>query len=326
MNRQRKWMIVALGAIVLGIVFTFLRESREADTKSQTIRMGSFSTAIDYAPYLIAKEKKWFEAAFRADGIGFEYTTFQTLPPINEALATGNVDIVFEAEVPVIIGRAAGIDVRFGSMICTLTSEMAVPSDSTVASLSELQGKKIAVLAGSGVHYGLAQNLEQTGLSRESVEIVDMIPPDAKVAFETGTVDAWAIWPPWIEQELVAGLGRVLPDVKVPVQVVMAVRGQFADEQPESVAKIIGVLDRAKAWLAENPAEAQQVVSDTLDLPQEVVRLAWPKNDWTATFSPHVQTDLQAKADFLKKEGFTKKAITVEDALMTVSARGQSAG
>ena len=324
MNRQRKWIIVALGAIVLGVVliFTFLRESREANTKSQTIRMGSFSVAIDYAPYLIAKEKNWFEAAFRADGIDLEYTTFQTLPPINEALATGNVDIVFESAVPVIIGRAAGIDVRFGSMLCTLTSEMAVPSDSAVTSLSDLKGKKIAVLAGSGVHYGLTKNLaEQTGLSKESFEIVDMIPPDAKAAFETGTVDAWAIWPPWIEQELVAGLGRVLPDVTAPVQVVMAVRGQFADEQPESVAKIIGALERAKEWLAENPAEAQQVVSHTLDLPQEVVRLAWPKNDWTATLSPQVKTDLQAKADFLKKEGFTKKVVTVEDALMTVSTR-----
>ena len=43
--------------------------------------------------------------------------------------------------------------------------------------------------------------LKEQGIGESDVEIVDMTPLDAKIAFETGKVDAWAVWPPFVEQQ-----------------------------------------------------------------------------------------------------------------------------
>jgi sulfonate transport system substrate-binding protein len=274
--------------------------------------MGTFSIAIDYAPYLVAKEKGWFQEALQGEGIAIEYTTFQSLPPINESFAAGRVDVVFEAEVPAIVGRSAGVDVRFVGISCTLNSnDLIIPTSSPAKSILDLKGKQAAVLAGTGFHYSLIQSIEKSGLSRGDVKIVDMVPPDAKAAFHSGAVQAWAAWPPWAEQEFVAGFARVLPGFNAKIQSIMAVRGSFADDNPGLVEKLVAALDRSKEWVEKNPEEAQRLVAKASDLSTEVVKLAWPKNDWKAQLTPQVIDDMQTKADFLKAEGFIRTGVNV---------------
>src|SRR5260221_14150084 len=64
-------------------------------TTVKTVRIGSFFEAVDYAPYLIAKQKHLFEDSVGTKGVKIEYTEFQSLPAVNEAFATGKIDIVF---------------------------------------------------------------------------------------------------------------------------------------------------------------------------------------------------------------------------------------
>src|SRR5262245_54133023 len=49
----------------------------------QTVRIGTFSTAIDYAPIIVAKSKGWLTEEL-GPNVNLEWTTFQTLPTINE--------------------------------------------------------------------------------------------------------------------------------------------------------------------------------------------------------------------------------------------------
>jgi ABC-type nitrate/sulfonate/bicarbonate transport system substrate-binding protein len=92
---------------------------------AEPLKIGSFFVAIDYAPYLIAKSKGMFEKI--GGGTAANYTMFQSLPPINEALATDQIDAVFEAEPPALIGSAAGISVKIVGLSCSLVQEILVP-------------------------------------------------------------------------------------------------------------------------------------------------------------------------------------------------------
>lgn len=277
------------------------------------VRIGSLSMGIDYAPYLYAKEKGWFENALKDDGVTVEYTTFQSLPPVNESFASGRIDVVFEAEIPAIVGRAAGADLRIEAMLSAVKAEdVAVPESSKASSIADLKGKKLAVMAGSGYHYALLSSIERNGLARGDFTIVDMAPPDAKAAFETGAVDGWACWPHWPEQEVVSGKGRLIKALNDRVQVVTVVRGDFAKQNPKQLAKILAVLERAKQWVQQNPSEAQQMVSKALDLSPKVVELCWPKEVWDAQLSPEVAADIQSKANFLKAEGIIKGSLDVK--------------
>ncbi|MEM6891173.1 MAG: aliphatic sulfonate ABC transporter substrate-binding protein [Pseudomonadota bacterium] len=282
---------------------------------STPLRLGSFFVAIDYAPYLIAKAQGAFEKI--GGGSSVEYTMFQSLPPINEAFGTGRIDAVFEAEPPALIAAAAGIDVKIVGISCTLVQEILVPTSSNAQSAADLAGAKIAVLAGTSSHYGVLKLLAAEGISASDVEIIDMFPPDAKSAFQTGQVDAWAVWPPFVEQEEIDGTGKVLPRGDAVIHSIMAVSGDLAKDDPDTVKALVGVLEETKAWMIANPAEAMKTVATELDIDLAVVELAWPRHDWTATLSDAVVADIQAKADFLFEGDYVSSKVSVADMIDT---------
>jgi sulfonate transport system substrate-binding protein len=166
-------------------------------------------------------------------------------------------------------------------------------------SAADLKGSKIAVLAGTSSHYGVLKLLKEAGVAPNNVEIIDMAPPDAKSAFETGQVDAWAVWPPFVEQEELAGVGRALPKGDALIHSIMAVSGTFAAKNPTTVKALVSVLNETKTWMIKQPEEARAIVAKELDIPLQVVERAWPRHDWSATLSDGVIADIQAKADFL---------------------------
>jgi sulfonate transport system substrate-binding protein len=307
---DRRTLLKAASASAVGGALS-IGGATGAAAAAAPLRIGSFFIAIDYAPYLIAKSKGMFEKIGGATTV--QYTTFQSLPPVNEAMATQQVDAVFEAEPPALIGRAAGIDVKIVGISCSLVQEILVPHKSNAQSVADLKGAKIAVLAGTSSHYGVLKLLKEAGLSPDSVEIIDMVPPDAKSAFETGQVGAWAVWPPFVEQEELAGAGRVLPKGDALIHSIMAVSGSFAAKNPSTVKALVSVLNETKAWMIKEPAAAQAIVAKELSIPLNVVERAWPRHDWSATLSDAVIADIQAKADFLFNGKYVSSKVNVAE-------------
>ena len=312
MKKMKKSMALmsTFFVIFIGISACQRKDGVETSTSSgKEVIFGSASVAVDYGPYLIAKNKGWFDEALEKKGITAKYELFQSVPPVNESLATDRVDIVFMAVPPAIVGKAAGIGVKIVGISCTLVQEILVPKNSNIQSAKDLRGKKAAVLAGSSSHYGLLRILGEAGVKTSDIEIIDMIPPNAKVAFETGQVNAWAVWPPFVEQAEIAGTGRVLPQGDAYINSIMAARGKFAQENPELLRELVSIIERTKQWMVDNPEEAQQIVAKELNISLEVIKRAWPRHDWTAQLTPEVIKDIQSKADFLVKNDFIRTQV-----------------
>ncbi|MBI4117458.1 MAG: aliphatic sulfonate ABC transporter substrate-binding protein [Parcubacteria group bacterium] len=304
---KRFFALVAIIFVVTIAGYFLTRE--QSDSGASEIRLGSFSKAVDYAPYLVAKNKGWFEEAAKKYGATVRYTEFQSLPPINESFATDKVDIVFEAEAPAIVGKAAGIDIKIVGAVVFLTQEIIVHNNSQIKNVKDLRGKKIAVLAGTSAHQGLMGVLNKNGLTANDVEVIDMVPPDAKVAFETDSVDAWAIWPPFPQQAQLAGKAESLADSEIFIQSVAVARGKLVKENPKLVNELLDVIEKAQQWIVANQSEAQQIVAQELGLALDVVQLAWPKHDFTPTIGEKEIADIQAKADFLQSIGLIKNTV-----------------
>jgi sulfonate transport system substrate-binding protein len=304
---HRRTLLKGVAASIAGSAASSL--GIEFAAAAEPLKIGSFFVAIDYAPYLIAKSKGMFDNIER--GTTTQYTMFQSLPPINEAFATNQIDAVFEAEPPALIGSAAGIDVKIVGISCSLVQEILVPVKSKAQTAADLKGAKIAVLAGTSSHYGVLKLLKEANVAPNSVEIIDMVPPDAKSAFETGQVDAWAVWPPFVEQEELAGVGRVLPKGDALIHSIMAVSGSFAAKNPATVKALVGLLKETKARMIKEPEQAQAIVAKELDIPLKVVQRAWPRHDWSATLSDAVVADIQAKADFLYDGKYVNSRVDV---------------
>ncbi len=303
---------ILLGVAVILILVLGIFWLNQPSDSQEAIKIGSFSKAIDYAPYLVAKNKGWFDDVAEKYGTTAEYTEFQSLPPINEAFATNNIDLVFEAEAPAIVGKSAGINLKIVGAGVFLTQEIIVPINSNIQDVKGLEGKKIAVLAGTSAHQGLVSVLNQNGLSADDVEIIDMIPPDAKVAFELGQVDAWAVWPPFPQQEEVAEKGKSLSGSEIFIQSVIVARGKFIEENPEIEKDLLDVVNQAQEWIIENEAEAQEIVAEELNLDLEVVVRSWPKHDFNPVFGEEAKQDIETKANFLYEQGIIKNRVDIE--------------
>ena len=91
-----------------------------------------------------------------------------------------------------------------------------MPKDSPIQSVADLKGKKVGLNKGSNVHFLLVRALESAGIGYDEIEPAFLPPADARAAFASGAIDAWAIWDPFqasAEQTLGA---RVLTDADGP--------------------------------------------------------------------------------------------------------------
>ena len=96
----------------------------------------------------------------------------------------------------------------------------------------------------------------------------------------------------------------------------MALRQSFADEHPDLAKAALNVLGETKSWLISNPREAQAIVAAELDLPDDVVAVAWPKHDWSASVNAAMIQDIQEKANFLKEQGLVENKVDISSSFL----------
>jgi sulfonate transport system substrate-binding protein len=319
---NKKTIIISASVIVVLILAAVLVRQRPWDgpppQTTVAVRLNAPFPAIDFAPFYVAKTKGWLEASLASVSAKPDYVgSFGEIALSNESLAADRIDMLLTSEIPPIIGRSGGIDIKIVWLSCTLMSEITIPSSSSATDLGGLKGKKIATLAGSSSQYWLIKNLESSGLGRKYADIVAYSKPDdAMAAFETGNTYALALFPPFPEQEIVKGIAKPLPGPPAPIQVVMVSRGAFSRDHHDVVLAVTKALDQAKQWIIANPSEAKAIVAKETGIALNVVDLAWPRLVWTAKMDTALVKDIQDKADFLKSENKINNAVDVRKDLL----------
>jgi sulfonate transport system substrate-binding protein len=136
-----------------------------------------------------------------------QWSTFTSGPPMLEAANDNAVDVGQVGNTPPIFSAAANgaIDV-VSALRANVGDAILVPKGSPVASLADLRGRTIAVAKGSSANGTLLNTLVKAGLTPSDVKISYLQPADAYAGFSQGSVDAWAVWDPYVT-EAVANLG-----------------------------------------------------------------------------------------------------------------------
>jgi sulfonate transport system substrate-binding protein len=159
-----------------------------------------------------------------------------------------------------------------------------VPKDSTIRSVAELKGKRVALNKGSNVHYLLVKLLEKHGLKYTDIQVVFLPPADARAAFERGAVDAWAIWDPFLaatEKQIGA---RVLADGSGVVNnffYYLAAR-DYAKANGKVLDALFDEINSNAVWLKANIKEAAARIAPEQGLAPEVVELALRRYQFNA--------------------------------------------
>ncbi len=285
---------------------------------------GEVQVRIGYQKYgtlTLLKGRGTLEKRLAEQGVGVKWTEFPAGPVLLEGLNVGSIDFGTVGEAPPIFAQAAGANLVYvGNEPASPASEaIVVPKGSSLRTLADLKGKKIALNKGSNVHYLLLKALEKAGVAYADIQPVFLPPADARAAFERGSVDAWAIWEPFLaaaEKQLGA---RVLADGKGLVanyQFYLASR-TYAEKHPEILRIVLDEVARVDDWGRNNPEEVAAILSAQTGLSKDVVALAASRYAYgVKPVSVDVIASQQRVADAFSSLKLIPKPIVVKDALL----------
>lgn len=317
--RRYKFLLIVLSALlVAGILSYVYVENRitgyaSSEEEITEITMGTFSKSIGNAPYYIAKNFGWFESDPAFKGTKFNYVEFNDRPAISDAFARGELQVLFSGEIPSMLIKAQGNDIKLSYVSALLRQEILVPNGSEIKNVKELKGKTLAVQAGTSAQYCVLKILSENNLPQADLNIMYITAAEAKPAFEMGKLDAWAVWAPWVEQQQVSGKGVSIEGAQICNLVnVMTLSEKIVKKDSEKTKSLIKIISRAKKWIADNPIEAQQIVATQLGLDIKVIETAWPKFDYSATLNDEILNDFEKKAQFLAEQNLTRESKSVD--------------
>ncbi|MEU9162199.1 ABC transporter substrate-binding protein [Streptomyces sp. NPDC048424] len=229
----------------------------------------------------VGDQKGGYESLLRAAGeldkldYTIKWSTFTSGPPLLEAVNAKAVDIGGVGNTPPVFAAAAKskITVVAATHGSSAGEAILVPKGSALQNPAELRGKKIAVAQGSSAHFQLIASLEQAGLKPSDVTVNFLQPADALAAFNSGAVDAWAVWDPYTSQVLRTG-ARVLVSGEGAVNGLgFQVAAPAALEDPaksKAIGDYLTRLQRAQDWVFAHPEEWAKVWAKETGLPYEV--------------------------------------------------------
>jgi sulfonate transport system substrate-binding protein len=142
-----------------------------------------------------------------------KFADFTSGPPILEAMSSGSVDIGGVGNAPPVFAAAGGAKIKIVGALQNSSQHNAalvVPKGSSIKTLADLKGKKIAVAQGSSADYHLLATLTKAGLTTHDVQIDYLQPAEGLAALESGAVDAWDVWSPFIEDVTLTKGAKIL--------------------------------------------------------------------------------------------------------------------
>lgn len=282
----------------------------------KTIRIGFQK----YGTLTVTKVLGNLDKKFKADGIAVEWIEFPAGPQLLEGLNTGAIDFGTTGEAPPIFAQAASKELTYVAVEPGHPAHEAIliPEKSTIKSVAELKGKKVALNKGSNVHYFLIKALEEARLKYSDIEPVFLPPADARAAFTNGSVEAWVIWEPFLSvarKDLKAKTLRDGKDLVVNRQFYLA-RRSFVDSSADQLKTILDEIQKADAWAKDNRKEVAKLLAEQLGIDLGVIQAIVDSTTYQVDFlDPKTVEEQQKIADIFTTLELLPKPIVVKDAV-----------
>lgn len=259
------------GWVVLAFVLQSGLSHASAEDKPSVIRISYPSVGVGGRPaahttsIATAHLRGLFEEEFKPDGISISWSFLRGAgPAVNELFANGLVDFSHLGDLPAVIGRASGLSYRIVAGTSVRGNVyVATPSDSTVQTVADLRGKRIALQKGTSTHLAGVKILEKFGLTERDVKIVNMDTVNAQLALTTRDIDA-AIGTTDYLRLRDQGVAKIVYATKGdPITTsngAFLASTKFLEKYPAIATRVLKVVVKSAQWLAEtNPTQVFQL-------------------------------------------------------------------
>lgn len=220
----------------------------------------SYQPALYWAlPFHVATEKGWWAEV----GLKPVFSTFPAGVPQIAASASKSWDVGGTGSVPAVLGH-----VRFGIKTIGITNDESAGNallarkevaDKLAKDPASIKGQTIVLTANSTGDYAVQSCLKKYGIAKSDVTIKNMGQAEIISAMSSNNADLGGLWAPNIYTLEEKAGAKVLCSGKeggVVVPGALIARGEYAEQNPENVAKFLAVYLRAWKWAHAHQAEA----------------------------------------------------------------------
>jgi len=287
--RTRPRLYAALTITLAGLAAAGCSSSSSSSASSGTTASASASSSTDLSSVTLNvgdQKGTGAEAVLSAAGLlntlpfKVNWSDFTSGPPMLQAMASGAVDIGGVGDAPPVFAASGGEAVEIVGARQTNGDQdaLVVPKGSPITSISQLKGKKIAYATGSSANYNLLTVLNKASLTTKDVNLVNLQPADALAAFTSGSVEAWDVWPPYVQQVVAQNGAKVIATGSGygnPYSFEVASKAAVADPKKAAAIKAyLTILNKGYVWTATHPQQWAAAWAKATGLPTSVMETA----------------------------------------------------
>ncbi|MEJ0028565.1 MAG: ABC transporter substrate-binding protein [Rhizomicrobium sp.] len=206
-----------------------------------------------------------------------EWDVFAAAQPLLEALNAGAIDTGGVGDGPFLFAFAAGAPIKVVSVyhgdVHDSVAIVALPS-SPIRRAADLKGHIVGTTRGSIGHYLLLKALAQARLTPQDVTLVFLDPGSAKAALESGSIEAWATWDPYVALAVTQDKARVVANGNglLPGYGFQAASQNAINTKRAALADFLKRLAKARQWIVAHKGEFALAWSKETGLPLAVAQ------------------------------------------------------
>jgi ABC-type nitrate/sulfonate/bicarbonate transport system substrate-binding protein len=293
-------------AVLAAVAILTLTGARWAQAQ-ETVNYGVQPATM---PIYIAKAIGLLEPIEKKHNIRILFRSFASVAPENQAMATGELQMASAGMGPAVIA-AARLPATLVAITILEQTAIIVPSDSTVKSVADLKGKKVAFPGEGTQQYPLLlKALADAGLKVTDIQLFKTDGSQVPTLLQNKSVDAGITWDPHVSNALAAGHSKVLVKAEKILPIMQGhyvgngeyVHNDFLKRRPEVVQDLITANVRAIDFILKDPKAAAKLWSKEIGVPEATVNFSMEQkiSVYSRNVTPEKQT-IDAYAKFLKE-------------------------
>lgn len=270
-------------------------DPKDIKASGETLVVGTMANSLG-----LPVHKADLEGYFKEAGLDVDIEIFATGAPINEAMASGDLDVAVSGMASV-YGLATGMYTYVGDGVITTGGEAiyarpdspyveaGADENGVIGSAENLKGASILGPLSTTAHYQAIKYVEHFGLTAEDFNMVSMDYPQAYQAFVSGEGDLIANKMPYTNQLEEQGYVKVCDMNMVsdsPIVDTIFVQNKVAEKRANDVALFLECYYKACADLMRDEADRRNVAME------------WYKEEGITYSESDMDTEIEVKDYF----------------------------
>jgi len=305
----RVFGLAMLWLVLIGTLHSQL--NGECTRERVTLRMGYMPVVTNLAAPII-------DQASRESDLRFEAIKFPSFAEMAEAFRAGHIEVAYIIAPLALALHQQGVPLKIVYIGNRHESTLVVKSDSSIQSMRDLVGKKVAVpIRFSGHLLALKRYFRDAGFGESAVQLVEIPPPDMPAALSTGGIDGYFVGEPFASRSIHSGVGRRLMDVESIwpgfICNLMIVREDLIENHPERVRRLVSAAVRSGMWAQSHQDEVIDLVAGYWGQSPDLVRFTFttPPHRFRYDLPVPSHKELQTVAQEMRNTGLIEGDIDV---------------